>query len=31
MIKDLEIKDLDHIIDPNEWLYDGDDLVVLED
>lgn len=31
MIKDLETRELDYIIDPAEWLYDGDDFVVLED
>lgn len=31
MIKDLDIKELENYIDPLEWMYDGDDLVVLED
>lgn len=31
MIKDLEISDLGAHIDLSEWLYDGDDFVVLED
>lgn len=31
MIKDLEIVNLDTVIDTAEWLYDGDDVVVLED
>jgi len=31
MIKDLEIVNLDFILDIAEWLYDGDDLVVVED
>jgi len=31
MIKDLEITDLEAYIEPSEWLYDGDDLVALED
>lgn len=31
MIKDLEITILEHTIDSQEWLYDGDDLVNLED
>lgn len=31
MIKDLDFTVLDHVIEPLEWLYDGDDHVVLED
>lgn len=31
MIKDIEYIALDHIIEPMEWLYDGDDHIVLED
>ncbi len=31
MIKDLEIVNLDFILDIAEWLYDGDDLAVVED
>lgn len=31
MIKDLDFIVLDHVIEPLEWLYDGDDHVVLED
>jgi hypothetical protein len=31
MIKDLEITNLEHTIDTLEWLYDGDDFVILED
>ena len=31
MIKDFEITDLNSPFDTAEWLYDGDDLVVLED
>lgn len=31
MIKDLEIKELECVTDPAEWLYDGDDFVILED
>lgn len=31
MIKDLEITNLETIVDNQEWLYDGDDLVTLED
>ena len=31
MIKDLEIVNLDFIFDIAEWLYDGDDLTVVED
>lgn len=31
MIKDLEITELEYVIDPTEWLYDGDDYIVLED
>lgn len=31
MIKDLELAIPEHIIEPIEWLYDGDDYVVLED
>lgn len=31
MMKDLEILSLDFIIDIAEWLYDGDDLTVIED
>ncbi len=31
MIKDLEFAVLEHITEPIEWLYDGDDYVVLED
>jgi len=31
MIKDIEFTELDRIIEPMEWLYDGDDHIVLED
>lgn len=31
MIKDLEIVNLEHVLDIAEWLYDGDDLAVIED
>lgn len=31
MIKDLEITNLELLIDATEWLYDGDDFVILED
>lgn len=31
MIKDLEITTLEFPIEPVEWLYDGDDLLALED
>jgi len=33
MIKDLEFEfvELDYSPEPSEWLYDGDDFVVLED
>ncbi|GEM_PF-1486272 len=31
MIKDLEIVNLDFILDIAEWLYDGDDMVLVED
>lgn len=31
MIKDLEITNLESIVDTAEWLYDGDDLAILED
>ncbi len=31
MIKDLEILNLDLILELAEWLYDGDDKLVVED
>lgn len=31
MIKDLEFTVLEHTAETIEWLYDGDDFVVLED
>jgi hypothetical protein len=31
MIKDLEIVNLETVLDIAEWLYDGDDLTVVED
>ena len=31
MIKDFEITDLNQVFDFTEYLYDGDDLVLLED
>lgn len=31
MIKDLEVVILEQVLDIAEWLYDGDDLIVIED
>lgn len=31
MIKDLNFNEHESIIDPSEWLYDGDDYTILED
>ncbi len=31
MIKDLEFTSLENYHEPAEWLYDGDDFIVLED
>lgn len=31
MIKDLDYTVLELIFEPMEWLYDGDDQVILED
>lgn len=31
MIKDVEILSLENIVETSEWLYDGDDLLFIED